>query len=140
VPFEGLNHLCNRRALLSDRHVNTDYVLPSLIDDGVKRNGGLTGLAVTNDQLALSAADGHHRIDGLDTRLERLFHGHAIHNARREAFNRIETRGRDRAFVIDGSTESVDHTADHGFADRNRHNAAGPLHLVALFDAAEIAE
>ena len=53
-----------------------------LIDDGVQDDGGLAGLAVADDQFALAAADGNHRVDGLDAGLQRLAHRLAIHDAR----------------------------------------------------------
>ena len=31
-----------------------------LVDDGVNRNGGFTGLAVADDKFALSTPDGNH--------------------------------------------------------------------------------
>ena len=36
------------------------------------RDGGLAGLPVADDQLALAAADGGHGVDGLDAGLHRL--------------------------------------------------------------------
>ena len=38
------------------------------------RDGGLAGLAVADDQLALAAADGNERVDGLQAGLHRLVH------------------------------------------------------------------
>ena len=43
-----------------------------LIDDRVDRDGSLARRAVTNDKLALTTADGNHRIDRHDARLHRL--------------------------------------------------------------------
>ena len=54
-----------------------------LVDDRVDRDGGLAGLAVADDQLALAAADRDHRVDGLDAGLERLVDGLALDDARR---------------------------------------------------------
>jgi hypothetical protein len=49
---------------------NTPLAL--LVDDRVERHGGLAGLTVADDQLALAAADGDHRVDGLEARLQGL--------------------------------------------------------------------
>ena len=50
---------------------------------GVDRDGGLAGLAVADDQLALAAADGDQRVDGLEAGLHRLVHRLARNDARR---------------------------------------------------------
>ena len=66
---QRLDHGGDRRFLLADRHVDADDVFLALVDDRVHRDGGLAGAAVADDQLALAAADGRHRVDGLDARL-----------------------------------------------------------------------
>src|SRR5207244_8596688 len=43
-----------------------------LIDDRVDRDGGFAGLAVADDQLALTAADRDHRVDRFVAGLHRL--------------------------------------------------------------------
>ena len=60
------------RLLLADGDVEAENALALLVDDRVDRDGGLAGLAVADDELALTAADRDHRVDGLDAGLERL--------------------------------------------------------------------
>jgi hypothetical protein len=43
-----------------------------LVDDGIHRNSCFTGLPVANDQLALTAADGNHRVNRLEAGLHWL--------------------------------------------------------------------
>ena len=62
------------RTLLSDCYIDavdwvTGFVVTTLVDDRVDGNGGLSGLAVSDDQFALSASDWDHCIDSLDTGL-----------------------------------------------------------------------
>ena len=62
------------RTLLSDCYIDavdwvTGFVVATLVDDRVDGNGGLSGLAVSDDQFALSASDRDHCIDSLDTGL-----------------------------------------------------------------------
>ncbi len=57
------------RRLLADRDVDALHAGVLLIDDRVDRDGGLAGLTVADDELALAAADGDHRVDGLDAGL-----------------------------------------------------------------------
>ncbi len=52
--------------------INTEDAEALLIDDGIDGNGGLAGLPVTDDQLALAATDRNHRVDGLDAGLQRF--------------------------------------------------------------------
>jgi len=68
-----LTKLRDGGTLLADRDI--DAVQPDLfvglrierflIENGVERDRGLAGLAVTDDQLALAAADRDQRVDGL---------------------------------------------------------------------------
>ena len=51
---------------LADRAIDADHVLVALVQDGVDRDGGLAGLAVAQDQLALPSADRDERIDDDD--------------------------------------------------------------------------
>ena len=67
-----LHDLRDGRLLLADRDVDADDALALLIDDGVDGDGGLAGLAVADDQLALAAADRDHRVDRLEAGLQRL--------------------------------------------------------------------
>ena len=88
VLFERADDLRDRRLLLTDRDVDADDVLALLIDDRVDRDRGLAGLAVADDQLALSAADRNHGVDGLESGLQRLFDRAAVDDARRDALDR----------------------------------------------------
>ena len=137
---ENLHDLRNRRPLLPDRVVDADQVVALAVDDGVERDCGLAGLAVADDQLALAAADRDHAVDGLQSGRHGFAHRLAIDHARRQAFQRDELVGRDRALVVDGLTQRVDHAADQGFADGHAHDAAGALDLVAFADLRVLAQ
>src|SRR5687767_3132436 len=65
--FQGFDHLGHRGSLLSNGDVNTNYVLPFLINDGVDGDCRLSCLPVANDQLALTATDGHHCVNRLES-------------------------------------------------------------------------
>ena len=49
VIVEGLYHLRDRRSLLTNRHVNTNYVLAALVDNCVDGHRGFAGLTVADD-------------------------------------------------------------------------------------------
>ena len=138
--FEHFHNLGYGRALLPDRHIDADEILPALVDDRIQRYGRFAGLPVTDDQLALPTANRHHGIDRFDARLYRFLHWSPVDHARSEALERIEIVCIDGAFAVNGASEGVHYAPDHRFAHRNRHNAARAAHLVAFFDAAVIPE
>src|SRR3989304_2434951 len=63
---------CHGRTLLADGDIDTDAVLTLLVYYGVKCNGGLSGLPVTDDKFPLAASDRDHPVDGLDAGLQGL--------------------------------------------------------------------
>jgi hypothetical protein len=127
VLLEGLDELGDGRSLLANGDVDTVKLLllvvavvPSLlVEDGVKTNGSLTGLTITNDQLTLSSADGNHGVDGLETSLDGLVDGLSGQNTGSLELSTALLGGLDGTLAVDGVTESVDDTAEHLRADRN---------------------
>ena len=140
VLFQGLHHLGDGGALLPDGDVDADHVAALLVDDGVDGDGGLAGLAVADDQFALSAADGNHAVDGLDAGLQRFLHRLAGHHAGRQALDGIKLVGGDGPLIVDGLAERVDHAADERFAHGDGHDAAGAPYFVAFLNFREIAQ
>ena len=138
----------NGRALLADGHVDaielgalvTPRIDRFLIEDGVEDDGGLAGLAVADDQLALAAADGDQRVDGLEAGLHRLMHRLAGDDAGRLHVDAALLFGVDRALAVDRIAESIDHAAEQGLADRHLDDGAGALDHVAFLDVAIVAE
>ena len=88
MAAEDVDQRRRRRFLLGDRHVDADDARPLLVDDRVDGDGGLAGLAVADDQLALAAADRGHGVDGLDAGLQRLVDRLPPGDARRDRFER----------------------------------------------------
>ncbi len=134
VIFQHLHHLGNRRALLPDGAVDTNQVVAFAVDYRVQRHGGLTGLTVADDELALAAANRDHGINCLDSGRHGLTHRLAINHARSNTLNRDEFAGGDRTFAIHRLTKRVHHAADHGFTGRHRHDFSCALYLAAFFD------
>ncbi len=92
-------------------------------------------MTVTNDEFALAATDGNHRVDGGDARLHGLVHRLALDDARRGVFDQARIRGGNVTLAVDGQTQRIDHTAEHGFTNRHRRDLAGGLDGAALLDA-----
>lgn len=105
-------NLSDRGALLADSDINTDNVATLLINDGVYGYRGFAGLTVADDQLTLTASDRNHCVDSLEAGLHRLMNRLTLDNARGLDFNLAEFVGIDRAFTVDGLSDSVDDTAD----------------------------
>src|SRR6266700_858053 len=100
----------------------------------------IAGLPVADDQLALATADRRHRVDGLDARLQRLFHRLTLHHGRCLQLKRAQLGVLDRTVTIEGLAQRTDHPAEEAVAYRNRQDLAGPLDPLALLDLAEVAE
>jgi hypothetical protein len=140
VLRELVDDLGDRALLLPDGDVEAVNALALLVDDGVDRDRGLARLPVADDELALAAADRHHRVDRLDARLQRLFHRLAVDDAGRLDLDAPLVRRLDRALAVDGPAERVDHAADERLAHGHLHDAPGALDRVALFDGRRVAE
>ena len=87
---------------LSDGNVDTDHVGVSLIDDGIDGNFGLTRLAVADDQLTLTATDGDHTVDCLDSRLEGNRHALPLNDTGSFRFDGTGFCGSDGTLSVDG--------------------------------------
>ncbi len=88
------------------------FVLPRLADNRIDANRRLAGRTIADDQLALAAANGNHRVHGHDARLHRLADGFSLDNARRDLFDRIKRFGGHRSFAIERLAEGIDHAAE----------------------------
>src|SRR5699024_2712442 len=104
-------------------------------------DGGLAGLAVTNDQLALPATDRRHRVDRLQAGLHRLTDLLAVHHA-----GGLQLQGTplvdvgDLTETVDRVAHRVHDTAEVAVADRHRQHVAGALDGGALLDALGVTE
>src|SRR4051794_30459895 len=102
--LECLHYLRDSRSFLANGDVDANDIATFLVDDCIQRKCSLAGLPVTNDQLALSAANRNHTVDGLDAGLQRLFYGLPVHNTRRDALQRVELVRINWTAVVDGLT------------------------------------
>ena len=140
VLFELAKHLGDLAGLLADGDIDADEVAALLVDDGVEGDGALARGAVADDELALAAPNGNHRVDGLDAGLDGGIDALAEGDARGDALDRAGLRGADGTLAVDGITEGIDDTADELVAHGHLDDAAGGAHLVAFLDALVVAE
>ena len=111
-----------------------------LVQDGVDRDRRLAGLAVTDDELALSTTDGRHRVDGLDAGLQRLADGLATGDAGGLDLHAAKLGVDERALAVNGLTEGVHDSSEQRVADGHRQNAPGRANDLLFFDAVHRAE
>ena len=60
IFFKDAKGTSNSSFLLTDRYVDTNHTLAFLINDRIDGDGGLTSLAVTDNQLALTTTNRDH--------------------------------------------------------------------------------
>ncbi len=88
----------------------------------------------------LSAADGRHRVDGLDAGLQRLLDGLAAGDAGSGGFQQAALIGQQRSAAVQRIAQRVEHAAQHRFAHRHAQQPAGAADLVPLADAQVVAQ
>jgi hypothetical protein len=142
ILLEGLDELSDGRTLLTNGDVDTvqllalvgRFVPTLLVEDGVEGNSGLTGLTVTNDQLTLTTANGHHGVDTLQTSLDGLVDGTTGKDTRSLELGTALGGSVDGALAINGVAESIDDTAEKLRADGDIDNLSGTLDNLTLLD------
>src|SRR5579862_1707332 len=122
----------NCRLLLADRDIYALNAGRLLVDDRVDGQCRLACLTVTDDQLALSASDRHHRVNRLVTGLNRLADRLSVDDARRHALDGSRTLGIDRALAIDRLPERVHYAAEQLGAYGHFEDAASGLDRVTF--------
>ncbi len=134
VLAQCLHYGGHRRCFLADGDIDTEHrlaglIVLALVYDCVDGDGGFANLAVADDELALTAAYGHHRVDSLDTGLKRLLHRLAIYNTRGLTFQRKADKVTGNGTTtIDRFTKNVYYASEQTFAHWNGGNLAGAAH------------
>ena len=113
------------RLLLGNRDIDADDPGPLLAEDRIDRDGGLAGLPVADDELALPPADRGHGVDRLDPGLHRLVDRLAVGDPGGGRLDQPGGAGGDRPLVVDRLAQRVDDPADHRLADRDAEQLAG---------------
>src|SRR5690606_4323135 len=138
--FQCAHNICYGRVLLTYRDIYTEYRLTGiikflLVDDRIDTNRSLTRLTVADDQLTLTTADRNHRIDSLDTCLQRLSDGLTKDYPRSFAFDRhFVSFPYDWAFTVDRLSQRIHDTAQHTFTYLKGSNTVGTFNGITFFD------
>ena len=110
------------------------HVLALLVQDGIHGDGCLAGLPVADDKLSLAPADRDHRVDGLDSRRQRLLDRLPFDNARRLTLDGAPLAHDDRALAVERISQGAHHAPDHRVAHGHVDDAACALNQVAFLD------
>ena len=89
-------------------------------------------MAVADNQFTLAAADREHGVNRENTGLQRNSDGFTLGHAGRLVFNRKEVGGLNGAESVNGASQCVHHTAEHGVADGDTGHFFAALHLCPL--------
>jgi hypothetical protein len=127
VLLEGLDKLSNGGPLLADGDVDAVKLLllvvavvPTLlVENGIKSDGSLSGLTITNDKLTLSTSNRNHGIDGLETSLDGLVDGVTGKDTGSLDLGTTLLLGAERSLAVDWVAESIDNTAEELNTDWN---------------------
>ena len=140
VLFQGIYNVGNGRTFLTDSHINAinriaRFVVGTLVNDGIQGNSRFTRLTVANEQLTLSATDRNHRIDSLQTRLQRLVNRLTEDHSRCLALQRhLIKLTADASFTVERFAQRVNNASQHAFTNHDRSNSAGTFHRKALLN------
>ena len=146
--FENVDKLRDGRLFLSDGDVDAvqffgfiAFVVESfLVQDGIKSNGGFTGLSITNDQLSLTSTNWDQGVDGLQTRLHWLVDGFSGNDTWGFDVDSSSFFGVDWAFAVDGVTEWIDNSSEEFWSDWDVDDGTGSSDDITLFDFSIVTE
>jgi len=105
-----------------------------LVKHGVKSDGSLSGLTITDDQLTLTTTDRNHGIDRFETCLDRLVDGLSGKDTRGFDFSSSPLLRLDWSLAIDGVTEGINDTSEQFRSDWDVDNLSGTLDGLSLLD------
>ena len=137
---EGIDNGGNRRAFLSNSHIDTIdgfpcLVVGTLVDDGVDGDSSLTCLTVSDDEFSLSSTNRNHGVHSFQSCLQRLVHGLTEDDARGFALQRhVNGISHDGTLSINRMSEGVNNTSYHPFTHSDGSDASCTFHDVALLD------
>ena len=138
--LQDLDGLGDRGVLLTDGDVDALHALALLVQDRVDGDRRLAGLAVADDQLALTATHGRHGVDGLDAGLQGLGDWLATGDARRLDLHAAQLGVNERSLAVDGFADGVHHPSEQRVTDGHVQDSSGRAHDLFLFDGVDRAE
>ena len=99
-----------------------------------------TGLAVADDQLALTAANGSHGVNGFDAGLQRLADRLPLGDTGSQDFDNALLIALHGPLAIQWVAQRIQDTSDDRVANGNRQQAAGSFDLIAFINLEVVAQ
>ena len=131
IVAQQLEDIDRRGAFLPHHHIDTDHIFAALVDDCVQRDAGAPQAFVTNNQLALTPANGQQAVDQADAGIERPLDEVAFDHWRRRALQVATAVAAGRRLAIERLTEGVDNPPQQRFAHRHADAEAAELNRGA---------
>ena len=128
------NDLTHLGALLPDGDIDAYQVFVLLVDDCVYGDGRLACLPVTDYQLSLTPSNGDHRVDGLDTGLNRRVNVLASDYTRCNVLDGSIVACVYGTLAVDGTTQRVNHSSQEPIPYRDGDDAASPAYNISLLN------
>ena len=137
--FQNRLQLCDLADLLTDGDVDANQVAALWLMIVSVQNSRLARGTVADDELALSAANRHHRVNCLHPRLHRDVNRLAGRNVGGKELDRPSLGRANRALAVDGPAEAVDDATEQSLTYGHLGDSARAAHLAALFNSEGVA-
>ena len=132
--FQIFHNLSHGRFFLPDSNIDAFNSGVFLSDDGVNANCRLAYLAVADNEFALSAANGRHSVNSLQSCVHWLINGLTFNNSGSNHFNTTVFIGLNRSLAVKRCAGRINYTSQQSFANRHLRDLTGSLYDVAFFD------
>ena len=143
-----MTHRRNGRGFLPDRNVHAAYLLGGvtalpvrlLVQNGIDRNRGFTGLTVTDNQLTLATANRDHRVNSFQAGLQRLMHRLTLRHTGCLQLQCAAAFSLNRPQIVNGVAEGVNDAAQVLVANGYRQHLTSAVYLLAFLNTGKITQ
>jgi len=111
-----------------------------LVQDGIKSDGGFTGLSITDDKFSLASADWDQGVDGFQTRLHRFVDRFSGNNTWGFDVDSSSFFGINWSFAVDGVSEWINDSSEEFWSDWHVDDGTGSSNDVTFFDFSIVTE
>ncbi len=130
--------LCYRTGLLTNGNIDAFYIVILLIDNRINGNRRFSRLAISDDQLTLTAADWNHGINDFQAGLNRLMYTFSCHNTGCHTLYRTELITFNRFSSVNCLSKCIDNTSQHTVPNGNLYDTTGTFYFIAFTDVGVI--
>jgi hypothetical protein len=131
---EQVNGPRDGRPFLTDGHIYAKYIVSFLVYDRIDGDDCFPSAPVTDNKFPLSSSDGDHGVNSFYTCLKWFSNGLANNNTGGHLLDVPELLGLNRSFAVNRRAETVNNSADKGFANGYLSNSPCPFYKITFFD------